>query len=80
METMNDAIDKSDEQVNLINIKKTQNILDLEQKIEVIRLQKEEFVRNHQFEKAARSRDTQKYLLEELDLAKSNMKDQNELN
>jgi ATP-dependent Clp protease ATP-binding subunit ClpC len=70
METMDDAMDKSGEQVHLTNIKKPQNILDLEQQIEEIRLQKEEFACNNQFEKAARLRDTEKYLLEELDLAK----------
>ena len=71
METIDDAMDKSGEQVILTNIKKPQNILDLEQQIEEVRLQKEEFVRNLQFEKAARSRDTQKHLLEVLDLEKT---------
>jgi ATP-dependent Clp protease ATP-binding subunit ClpC len=79
MENMDDAMDKSAEQVNLTNIKKPQNILDLEQQIEEVRLQKEEFVRNHQFEKAARSRDTEKHLLEELDLEKTIWESQTKL-
>src|ERR1700749_1964220 len=65
-----DALDESGSRVHLTNIHVPQNILDVEQKIELIKVEKNKVVRSQKYEEAAKLRDTEKHLLEELDQAK----------
>jgi len=55
----------------LTNIHVPQNILDIEQKIEQIKIEKNKVVRSQKYEEAAKLRDTEKHLLEELEQAKA---------
>ncbi|WP_419802660.1 ATP-dependent Clp protease ATP-binding subunit [Mucilaginibacter sp.] len=66
-----DALDESGSRVHLTNIHVPQDILDIEQKIEQIKLEKNKVVRSQKYEEAAKLRDTEKHLLEELDHAKA---------
>jgi ATP-dependent Clp protease ATP-binding subunit ClpC len=66
-----DALDESGSRVHLTNIHVPQNILDIEQKIELIKIEKNKVVRSQKYEEAAKLRDTEKHLLEELDQAKT---------
>jgi ATP-dependent Clp protease ATP-binding subunit ClpC len=66
-----DALDESGSRVHLTNIHVPQEILDIEQKIEQIKIEKNKVVRSQKYEEAAKLRDTEKHLLEELDQAKS---------
>lgn len=66
-----DALDESGSRVHLTNIHVPQDILDIEQKIEQIKLEKNKVVRSQKYEEAAKLRDTEKHLLEELEQAKA---------
>ncbi|MGI4020174.1 MAG: ATP-dependent Clp protease ATP-binding subunit [Janthinobacterium lividum] len=66
-----DALDESGSRVHLTNIHVPQNILDVEQKIEQIKLEKNKVVRSQKYEEAAKLRDTEKHLIEELEQAKA---------
>jgi ATP-dependent Clp protease ATP-binding subunit ClpC len=66
-----DALDESGSRVHLTNIHVPQNIIDVEQKIEEIKVEKNKVVRSQKYEEAAKLRDTEKNLLEELEKAKS---------
>ncbi|RCH55463.1 ATP-dependent Clp protease ATP-binding subunit [Mucilaginibacter hurinus] len=66
-----DALDESGSRVHLTNIHVPQNILDIEGKIEQIKIEKNKVVRSQKYEEAAKLRDTEKHLLEELDQAKT---------
>lgn len=66
-----DALDESGSRVHLTNIHVPQNIIDIEQKIEEIKIEKNKVVRSQKYEEAAKLRDTEKNLLEELERAKS---------
>ena len=65
-----DALDESGSRVHLTNIHVPQNIIDIEQKIEEIKIEKNKVVRSQKYEEAAKLRDTEKHLLEELEKAK----------
>jgi len=66
-----DALDEAGSRVHLTNIHVPQNIIDIEAKIEDIKLEKNKVVRSQKYEEAAKLRDTEKNLIEELDKAKS---------
>ncbi len=66
-----DAMDEAGSRVHLTNIHVPQTIIDIEQKIEEIKLEKNKVVRSQKYEEAAKLRDTEKHLLEELDKAKN---------
>ena len=66
-----DALDESGSRVHLTNIHVPQEIIDIEQKIEEIKVEKNKVVRSQKYEEAAKLRDTEKNLLEELDRAKT---------
>lgn len=66
-----DVMDEVGARVHLKNINVPQNILDLEKKIEDIKVEKNRVVKSQKFEEAAALRDTEKRLGEELDKAKS---------
>ncbi len=65
-----DALDESGSRVHLTNIHVPQTIIDIEEKIEEIKLEKNRVVRSQKYEEAAKLRDTEKQLLEELEVAK----------
>jgi ATP-dependent Clp protease ATP-binding subunit ClpC len=66
-----DVMDEAGARVHITNIHVPQNILDLEQQIEDIKQQKNQVVKSQQYEEAARLRDREKQLLEELEEAKN---------
>ncbi len=66
-----DVMDEVGARVHLKNINVPQNILDLEKKIEDIKLEKNKVVKSQRFEEAASLRDTEKRLGEELEKAKA---------
>ncbi|MCX2586546.1 ATP-dependent Clp protease ATP-binding subunit [Pedobacter sp. MR22-3] len=66
-----DALDEAGSRVHLTNIHVPQNIIDVEAKIEDIKLEKNKVVRSQKYEEAAKLRDTEKNLIEELDKAKA---------
>ncbi|HYH54972.1 MAG TPA: ATP-dependent Clp protease ATP-binding subunit, partial [Anseongella sp.] len=66
-----DALDESGSRVHLNNIHVPENILEIEQKIEDIKVEKNRVVKSQKYEEAAKLRDTEKQLLEELERAKS---------
>ncbi|MEY3677900.1 MAG: hypothetical protein RI924_41 [Bacteroidota bacterium] len=65
-----DALDEAGSRVHLTNIHVPQNIIDIEQQIEEIKVEKNKVVRSQKYEEAAKLRDTEKNLLEQLDKAK----------
>ena len=65
-----DVMDEAGSRVHLANIVVPENILHLEQEIEKIKLQKNQVVKNQNFEEAARLRDEEKHLLTDLEQAK----------
>nr|MBP6315889.1 ATP-dependent Clp protease ATP-binding subunit [Chitinophagaceae bacterium] len=71
-----DVMDEVGARVHLKNINVPQNILDLEQKIEDIKVEKNKVVKSQLFEKAAALRDSEKKLQEELEAAKVNWEDE----
>jgi ATP-dependent Clp protease ATP-binding subunit ClpC len=65
-----DALDEAGSRVHISNIHVPQNIIDLETKVSDIKVEKNRVVRSQKYEEAARLRDTEKQLLEQLDTAK----------
>ena len=65
-----DALDEAGSRVHITNIHVPQNILDIEQKIEEIKTEKIQVVKSQNYEEAARLRDKEKQLIEQLDKAK----------
>jgi len=66
-----DALDEAGSRVHLTNIHVPENIIDIETKIEDIKVEKNKVVKSQKYEEAAKLRDTEKNLLEELDRAKA---------
>ncbi len=65
-----DALDEAGSRVHLTNIHVPENIIAVENKIEAIKLEKNKVVKSQKYEEAARLRDTEKRLLEDLEKAK----------
>lgn len=65
-----DALDESGSRVHLTNIHVPNNIIEIEAKIQNIKVEKNKVVRSQKYEEAARLRDTEKHLLEQLEQAK----------
>ncbi|MGN5955327.1 ATP-dependent Clp protease ATP-binding subunit [Sphingobacterium lactis] len=66
-----DALDESGSRVHLNNIHVPQSIIDIEDKIEDVKLEKNKVVRSQKYEEAAKLRDTEKKLIEELEKEKA---------
>lgn len=64
-----DALDEAGARVHLSNITVPQNIIDLEEEIETTSEEKNSMVKKQRFEEAARLRDKEKRLIEELETA-----------
>jgi ATP-dependent Clp protease ATP-binding subunit ClpC len=71
-----DVMDEVGARVHLKNIDVPSNILDLEKKIEEIKIEKNKVVKSQLFEKAAALRDSEKKLQEELEVAKNNWEEE----
>ena len=71
-----DALDESGSRVHITNIHVPKNILDLENKVQEIKVEKNKVVRSQKYEEAAKLRDTEKQLLEQLDTAKKQWEDE----
>ncbi|HNP48190.1 MAG TPA: ATP-dependent Clp protease ATP-binding subunit [Bacteroidia bacterium] len=65
-----DALDEAGSRVHITNIHVPKNILDLEAKVADIKNEKNRVVRSQKYEEAAKLRDTEKQLLEQLEMAK----------
>ncbi|HAI74851.1 MAG TPA: Clp protease ClpC [Microscillaceae bacterium] len=65
-----DVLDEAGARVHINNIQVPKEIIDLEEKIENIKKEKNQVVRNQRYEEAAQLRDKEKRLGEELDQAK----------
>jgi len=65
-----DALDEAGSRVHITNIKVPQNIIDIENKIEDIKVEKNKVVRSQKYEEAAKLRDTERQLSEQLEEAK----------
>jgi ATP-dependent Clp protease ATP-binding subunit ClpC len=65
-----DVLDEAGARVHITNIHVPTNILDLEKQIEDIKVQKNKVVKSQQYEEAAKLRDKEKQLIEQLDTAK----------
>jgi ATP-dependent Clp protease ATP-binding subunit ClpC len=65
-----DALDEAGSRVHITNIHVPQNILDIEGKIEEIKAEKIQVVKSQKYEEAARLRDKEKTLIEQLEAAK----------
>jgi ATP-dependent Clp protease ATP-binding subunit ClpC len=65
-----DALDEAGSRVHITNIHVPQNILEIESKIEDIKAEKIQVVKSQKYEEAARLRDKEKQLIEQLDAAK----------
>jgi ATP-dependent Clp protease ATP-binding subunit ClpC len=66
-----DALDEAGSRVHLTNIHVPEKIIEIETKIEDIKVEKNKVVKSQKYEEAAKLRDTEKNLLEELDRAKA---------
>ncbi|RYF16795.1 MAG: ATP-dependent Clp protease ATP-binding subunit [Flavobacteriales bacterium] len=66
-----DALDEAGSRVHLTNIHVPENIITIESKIEDIKIEKNKVVKSQKYEEAAKLRDTEKNLLDELDRAKA---------
>ena len=71
-----DVLDEVGARKHIKNINVPENILDLERKIEDIKLEKNKVVKSQKFEEAASLRDTEKKLQEELEKAKSDWEEE----
>jgi len=75
-----DALDEVGSRVHLTNINVPQEILDIEQKIEDLKDQKNEVIKSQQYEKAAELRDNERKLQEQLEVAKTKWEDESKSN
>ena len=65
-----DVLDEAGARVHINNIQVPKSIIDLEEKIELIKKEKNQVVKNQKYEEAAQLRDKEKRLIEELEQAK----------
>ena len=65
-----DALDEVGSRVHITNINVPKEILDIEEKLELLKIEKSQVILTQQYEKAAEVRDTEKKLQDELDVAK----------
>ncbi|MCX6153951.1 MAG: ATP-dependent Clp protease ATP-binding subunit [Candidatus Kapabacteria bacterium] len=67
-----DVLDEAGARVHLANIEVPKDIIEIEEKLEDIRNEKNNVVKSQNFEEAARLRDLEKRLLADLEIAKNN--------
>ncbi len=66
-----DALDEVGSRVHITNINVPQNIIDIENRIEEVKEEKNQVVKSQRYEEAARLRDSERKLSEELETAKT---------
>ncbi len=66
-----DALDEAGSRVHLNNIHVPKSIIEIEEKIEDVKVEKNKVVRSQKYEEAAKLRDTEKKLLEQLEKEKA---------
>lgn len=71
-----DVLDEAGARVHLNNIHVPQAILDLEKKIEEIKLEKNRVVKSQKYEEAAKLRDKEKQLIEQLEVEKTSWEEE----
>jgi ATP-dependent Clp protease ATP-binding subunit ClpC len=71
-----DVMDEVGARVHLKNINVPQNIVDLEKRIEEVKVEKNKVVKSQKFEEAASLRDTEKRLAEDLEKAKADWEEE----
>lgn len=71
-----DALDEAGSRVHISNIHVPQNIIDLENKVQEIKSEKNRVVRSQKYEEAAKLRDSEKHLLEQLESAKKSWEEE----
>jgi len=64
-----DALDEAGSRVHIVNINVPTEITDIEKKIDEVKKEKNQVVRSQKYEEAAKLRDTERQLLEDLDKA-----------
>ena len=74
-----DALDEVGSRVHITNINVPKNIIEIEQKIEDVKEQKNIVVRSQQYEEAARLRDSERKLNDQLDIAKRKWEEERRL-
>ncbi|MFZ5554296.1 MAG: ATP-dependent Clp protease ATP-binding subunit [Bacteroidota bacterium] len=74
-----DALDEVGSRVHLSNINVPKNILEIEKKIEDIKEEKNNVVRSQKYEEAAKLRDTERQLQEQLEAAKRKWEEESKL-
>ncbi len=75
-----DALDEVGSRVHLNNIHVPQEILDVEAKIEALKLEKNEVIKSQQYEKAAELRDSERKLQDQLEEAKKRWEEDSKSN
>tara|TARA_R110002072_G_scaffold302577_2_gene486406 strand:+ start:13468 stop:16005 length:2538 start_codon:yes stop_codon:yes gene_type:complete len=75
-----DALDEVGSRVHLKNINVPKAILDVEKKIEDLKVEKNEVIKSQQYEKAAELRDDERKLIDELDAAKKKWEEESKSN
>ncbi|MCO4814154.1 MAG: ATP-dependent Clp protease ATP-binding subunit [Flavobacteriales bacterium] len=75
-----DALDEVGSRVHLTNINVPKGILEVEKKIEDLKILKSEVIKSQQYEKAAELRDDERKLIEELDKAKDKWEEESKSN
>ncbi len=75
-----DALDEVGSRVHLTNINVPKEILEIEQKIEDLKDQKNEVIKSQQYEKAAELRDNERKLQEQLEVAKNKWEEDSKSN
>ncbi len=75
-----DALDEAGSRVHITNINVPQSILDIEKKLEDLKEQKNLAVRSQKYEEAAKFRDTEKQLNEQLEAAKKAWEEETKAN
>ncbi len=75
-----DALDEAGSRVHITNIHVPKSILDLESKVQDIKNEKNKVVRSQKYEEAAKLRDTEKQLLEQLEVAKKQWEEETKNN
>ena len=71
-----DALDEAGSRVHISNIHVPQNIIELENKVADIKQEKNRVVRSQKYEEAARLRDTEKQLIDQLETAKTSWEEE----
>ncbi|MDZ4203924.1 MAG: ATP-dependent Clp protease ATP-binding subunit [Bacteroidales bacterium] len=75
-----DALDEAGSRVHIKNIKVPIEILNIEERIEDVKLKKTKAISSQKFEEAAEFRDTERQLLQELEKAKRKWEDESKIN